>query len=373
VRGDSVRGVRTVRGLLAGLPLRVRLAALACCAAAAGAAAMGLACSQAARSGLMWQADQQLRAYADQLTSHPFTAMPAGPGPGGAASGAFVIEVVSGNQLVIVSGADGRPGPAVAGIPGRAGQLGVVPASKGTGSWLVVARAVRYSASRIMFTYGSDGYFLHVTSTSRPGIHGTLVVGLDLASVTRAITRITVSVVAVGGAAVLIVAFAALALIRAILRPVAQAETVAAGVVARGLARQVPGGRAGSLAGGLARSVNGLASRLDDARMSALAARASSDRLRAAMASACRELRRPVSVIRGCAEYYRLTRPPAAGQLDRMMSRIAGEAARIDAIIDDLACTGRDQPQPGRPFHDFTSGPGVAAVEEPADSGGCQA
>jgi hypothetical protein len=201
VPGDGISSRRTVRGLLAGIPLRTRLVAVACCAAAAGAGVMGLACREAAHSGLMWQADQQLRAYADQLTSHPFTAMPAGPGPGGPASSAFVIEVVSGNQLVIVTGADGRPCPALARIPVRPGQLGVVGASSGAGSWLVLAQPVHYSAQRIMFTYGSDGYFLHVTGTSRPGIDGTLVIGLDLGGVSQAVTKITVSVVAVAGLA----------------------------------------------------------------------------------------------------------------------------------------------------------------------------
>jgi signal transduction histidine kinase len=282
--------------------LSVRLVAVACCAAAAGAVAMGLACSHEARSSLMWQADQQLRAYAGQLTSHPFTARPAGPGPGGAASGAFVIEVVSRSQLVMVTGADGRSGPALAGTLVRAGQLAVVQASRGAGSWLVVAQPVHYSAQRIMFTYGSDDYFLQVTSTSRPGTDGTLVVGLDLRSVSQAMTKITVSVAAVSVAALLFIAFAGLAVNRAILRPLSRAETIAAGVPKHGPARQVT---AGLLSG------------------------------------ACRELRQPVSVVSGYAEYYRQRGPLTASQLDRMMSRISDEAARIDAIIDDLADGGR--------------------------------
>jgi two-component system, OmpR family, sensor kinase len=340
VPSDGVRGGRTVRGLLAGVPLRVRLAAVACCAAAAGAAVMGFACVQAARSGLMWQADQQLRAYADQLTSHPFTVMPAGPGPGGAASDAFVIEVVSANQLVIATGADGRPGPVLAGIPARAGQLAVVRASRGARTWLMVAQPVHFSARHIMFTYGIEGYLLHVTSTSRPGMDGTLVVGLDLGSVRQAISKITVGVIAVSGAAVLVIAFAGLAVSRAILRPLARAETLAAGVAADGLARQVTGDHPGSLAGGLVQSLNGVLSRLEDARMSAEAARRSGDRMRSVLDGACRELRRPASVVRGCAEYCRLRGPLTACELDRMISRIADETARIDAIIDDLDRTG---------------------------------
>jgi two-component system, OmpR family, sensor kinase len=337
VRSDGIRGGWAVSRLITGVPLRVRLTAVACCAVAAGAAVMGLACSHAARSSLMWQADQDLRAYASQLTSHPFTAEPAGPGPGGAASGAFVIEVVSGNQLVMVTGADGRPGPALAGIPVSAGRLAVARASRGAGSWLVVAQPVHYSAQRIMFTYGSDGYFLNVTSTSRPGMNGTLVVGLDLRSVSQAITKITLSVVAVSGVAVLITGLAGLVVIGLILRPLARAETMAAGIAARGLAGQVTADRPGSFPSGLARSLNRMRSQLEDAGASAAAASESADRVRTILADVGRELRQPVSVVRGCAEYYRLHGPLTGCQIDRVMSRIAGEAAHIDAIIEDLA------------------------------------
>jgi two-component system, OmpR family, sensor kinase len=344
VPSNVVLGGRTARALLAGVPLRVRLVAVACCAAAAGAVAMGLACSQAARSDLMGQADQQLRAYADQLTSHPFTAMPAGPGPGGGASSAFVIEVVSGNQLVIVTGADGRPVPALAGLLARASQFTVVRASRGAGSWLVVAQPVHFSAQRIMFTYGSDGYFLQVTNTSRPGTDGTLVIGLDLRSVSQAMTKITVSVVAVSVAAVLFIALAGLAVNRAILRPLAQAEAMAAGVARHGLTGRVTARHPGSLPGGLAQSLNRLLSQLEDARRSAATARQSGDRMADTLAGTCSDLRRPVSIVSGCAEYYRQRGPLTASQLDRMMSRISDEAARIDAIIDDLAGV---QPQVG--------------------------
>jgi signal transduction histidine kinase len=296
----------------------------------------------------MSQADQQLRAYADQLTSHPFTAMPAGPGPGGAASGEFVIEVVSANQLVMVTGADGRPGPALSGIPVRADRLAVVRASSGGGDWLVVTQPVHYTAKRIMFTYGSDGYFLHVTSTSRPGMDGTLMVGLDLGRVSQASAKITLMVVAVSTAAVLIIGFAALAVTRILLRPLARAQAIAAAVVAHGLPRQVPDGPPGSLAGGLAQSVNRLLSEMEDTRMSADAARKSSEQMCSALVGACRDLRQRVSVVRGCAEYYELTEPRTDGQLDRPMSRIVDEAARIDATIDGLAGSTHDQRQLAR-------------------------
>jgi two-component system, OmpR family, sensor kinase len=346
VPSDGVHGGRAVRGLLAGVPLRVRLVAVACCVAAAGAAIMGLACSLVVRGGLMWQADQELRAYAALVTSRPFTAMPVGSGPGGVADDAFVIEVVSGGQLVMRTGLDRRPGPALEGIPDRAGQLATVAADSGAASWLVVAQPVHYSAQRILFTYGSDDFSLHITSTARPGTAGTLVVGLDLSSVGQTIRKITVSYAAVSGVAVLVIVFLGLAVIRAMLRPLAQMEKTAAGVVGYGLSHQVPGDHPGSFAGSLARPFNAILSQVEDARLSADAARRSSERMRSLLAGTCRELRRPVSIIRGSAEYFRQRGPLTARELDRMMGRVADEAARMDALIDDLAGTGHGQSRP---------------------------
>ncbi len=348
--GDGVRGGRAVTGLLAGVPLRVRLVAVACCLVAAGAGIIGLTCGLAARGGLMGQADQELRAYAGLLTSRPFTAMPAGSGLGGAAGGAVVIEVVSGGQLVLRAGPDPRPGPALAGIPVGAGQLATVPAGSGGGSWLVVAEPVHYSARRIPFTYGDDSFSLYVTSTARPGTAGTLVIGLDLRSANRVIREITVRCAAAGGVAVLAVAFLGLAVIRAILRPLARMDKTAAGVAAGRLWRQVPGAHPRGEADGPAWSLSRALSQAGQARNASAeaadAARRSSERMRATIASTGRELRRPVSIIRDFAEYHRLRGPLAASELDRMMSRVADEAARMDALIDDLARTGYDQARP---------------------------
>jgi hypothetical protein len=102
-------------GLLAGVSLRARLVAAACCLTAAGAAIISLACSLTARADLLSQADQQLWSCAGPLASGPFTATPAGPAPCGATGRAFVIEVASGGQLVMRAGPG--PGLALAGPP----------------------------------------------------------------------------------------------------------------------------------------------------------------------------------------------------------------------------------------------------------------
>ncbi len=334
---DGVRGRRAVTGLLAGVPLWVRLVAIACCLVAGGAGIIGLGCALAARDSLMWQADQQLRSYAALLASRPFRAMPAGPGPDEPAGGAFVIEVVSAGQVLMRTGADPRPGPALARIPVRAGQLATVPASSGAGSWLVVGEPVHYDAQRILFTYGSDGYYLNVTSTARPGAAGTLVVGLDLHGVGQEIRTLAVGGAVVGGAAVLAVAVFGTAVLRAILRPLARMRKTAAGVVARGLACRLPDDHPRGLAGGLSRSVDSVLTEIGHARVSADAATGSSERMRTVLAGTCQELRRAASIVRGCTEYYRERGPLTAREVDRMMGRVAAEAARMDALIDDLA------------------------------------
>ena len=58
------------------------------------------------------------------------------------------------------------------------------------------------------------------------------------------------------------------------------------------------------------------------------------------------ESRRPISVIHGFAGAFRPGRRRQAGELDRMMRRVAGEAARMEAAIDNLAPARHDHPLP---------------------------
>jgi hypothetical protein len=163
------------------------------CLAAGGAGIIGAASDLMARGYLMRQADQQLRGYADRLASRPFVATPlSAPAPGTRrpGGGAFSIEVLgAAGQLVMRAGSTVQPGPAIpaAGgrIPARAGQLVTIPAAVG-GSWRVIAEPVHYRARRIPYAYSAEDFSLLITSTARPGLAGTLVVGLDLGSTGQA-------------------------------------------------------------------------------------------------------------------------------------------------------------------------------------------
>lgn len=358
---DDLRGGWAGAWLLGRASLRVRLVATALCLLAAGAAIITGACGLVARGYLMGQADQQLRAYADRLISRPFVATPISrlaPGTlraGGSSGSALSIEVRgSGGQLVLRQGRGTRPGQAIpavsAGVAARAGQLVTIAAGSGGGSWRVIAEPIHYRARRIPFGYDAEDFSVFITSTARPGLAGTLVVGLDLGSIGQATGRLAVTGLAVSGVVVLVIACLGAVVLRAILRPVTQVEETLAAVAEGELSRRVPERHNPSDAGRLARSVNKMLSQIEHAfstRAEAeAAARRSGERICQIITDTGHELRRPLSVIHGLAGYYRARGRLGAGELDRMMKRVTDEAARMDALVDDLLLTQHDQPQP---------------------------
>jgi len=253
-----------------------------------------------ARGYLTGQADQQLRAYAGSLTSHPFTINPLGGLSSGAlvaGASAFSIEVRGpGGQLVLRAAPGSRPAQVLPPVSARAGQL-VTATAAGGESWRVITEPIHYQARRILFAYSPQDFSLQVTGHGRAGLAGTLVVGIDLASVGRAVGRLVTAGLAVSGATVLVAACLGALLIRATRRPAAQAEqTVTSG--------EQPG---------------------------------------PALAGTCRELRKPLSVIHGLARDYQRRGPLSAADADRMMARVAGEAQRMDALLAGLPLA-QDEP-----------------------------
>jgi len=348
---DGFRNSRAIARLPGRLSLQVRLLATALFLVAAGAATIGAASDLVARDYLMRQADQQLRGYADHLASRPFRATPiSGPAPGawrprGPGAGAFSIEVRgSAGQLVIRAGTGTRPGPAVpsalARTPARAGQLVTVPAVSGGGSWRVIAEPVHYRAQRIPYAYSAEDFSLLITSTARPGLAGTLVVGLDLGTIGQAIRRLTIACLAVSGMVILVVGCLGAAAIRIILRPLAQVRQTAAAIAAGEMSRRVPDRHPGTEAGRLARSVNAMLGQVEHAfrasAQSEAAARSSDALMRRVIADTGRELRRPLSVVTGLAQHHRRRGGPGAAGPAGMIRRLQDETARIGLLADSL-------------------------------------
>ena len=175
------------------------------CLVALGGGAITAATHEVASHYLTHQADQQLRSYAARLTSRPFTLFPgvrSAPGASGlgvAGSGLSVAVRSAGGQKVIIAGLATPPTP--------------------RGGWLEISEPVSYRAEHIPFVYGADNSSFSVTSKVRSGYAGTLVIGLNLAGVGRAVDALTLISLRVTGLAALLAAALAAVATRRLLRP----------------------------------------------------------------------------------------------------------------------------------------------------------
>jgi two-component system OmpR family sensor kinase len=329
------------------------------CLLAAGVAIITGVCGLVARAYLQGQADRQLRACAGRLLSHPFTASPLYGVAVGASGAAWFRDGLSielrghAGQVVMRAGFAGRPGPVIPPVPAavavRAGQPATVAAGGGGSSWRVITEPIHYRARRIPFSFSTEGFFVVITNTAREGLAGTLVIGLDLRSAGHAIGRLAITALAVSAVVILAVTCLAVVVSRAVMRPVTHAEQALTALTAGQWSRRVPE-RPGGETGRLTVSLNTMLGRLEHAFRAQAAAEAAARRSRAQLcriiADAGHRLRNPLSIINGIASSYRRGGQPSAGELDRGMRRVAGEAARIDALLDQLPLTQDDQPPP---------------------------
>jgi signal transduction histidine kinase len=333
VRQDGIPRCKTLARRPARPSLRVRLVAAAVCLLAAGAGIIVVAGASAARSQLTRQAEQQLRAYTGQLTSRPFLLTPfSRPAPGAPelsdlAAGTSPVSIeVRGpvGQLVLRTGPDHPAGPglhaaAAQVLASRAGPAAVQPARHG--SYLAITEPIRYRAHRIPYAYSAEDFALHVTGPAGTGSPGTLVVSVSLARIGQVTGHLAVILLATSGLLVLATGCLAAWVIRALLRPDRAAPALSAAATQLGQLR-VPAGQPEP------------------------AARRAAEQKRQAVVAAGRELRKPLSVLGGLAEYYRHRDQLTPGEFDRLLGRIADETARIDAIVDDRLGPGRDEPDP---------------------------
>jgi hypothetical protein len=315
--------------------LRVRLVAAFVCLLAAGAGVIVVAGVSATRSQLTRQAGQQLRAYAGQLTSRPFLlapfswSAPGGPELSDLAAGASPVSIEvrgSGGQVVLRTGPDRPAGPglrtaAAQVLAGQGGPAAVQPARHG--SYLAIAEPIRYRAHRIPYAYSAEDFALHVTGPAGTGSPGTLVVSVSLARISQGTGHLAVVLLATSGLLLLATGCLASWVIRALLRPDRAAPALSAVATQLG---QLPA----------------------PAGQPQPAASRAAEQRRQAVAEAGRELRKPLSVLGGLAEYYRRRDQLTPDQFGRLLGRIADETARIDAIVDDRLGPARDEPGPAR-------------------------
>jgi two-component system, OmpR family, sensor kinase len=246
----------------------------------------------------------------------------------------------------------------------RNGVLRTLPAQSGPDSWRVIAGTSSYT-------------FIDTTTGAQQQETLTFVVAVDLGDIDAMTHRIILFDLIVGGAIVLVLAVAAIAVIRANLRPLNDIELTASQIAKGHLNHRIPERDPRTEIGSLGHSLNTMLSQIETAfhaqEESEQAAHQSEERMRRFVADASHELRTPLTTIRGFAEYYRQrgglredqnqssgTSPadstasngsPGGGlapeDLDRIMRRLEAEASRMGLLVEDLLTLARlDQQRP---------------------------
>lgn len=194
-----------------------------------------------------------------------------------------------------------------------------MPGTSGA-SWRVLLKAVHYQPQRILFVYGPEDVRYAISGRTARGPAGLVVMMTGLAGVDRLTGQVAAGYAAAAGTMLLLLAVAGLAVTRAVLRPLrgtAQSATVAAPTAFRA-------------------ALNRISEQMDASRTAEAAARRSAAEMSERLSEVSLELRTPVSIVRGFAEYHRQRgrpRPPAG---DPMVRRAADEITRIETLVARL-------------------------------------
>lgn len=318
------------------IPLWVLLPSLAVSVVALGAIAAGVIGITGARGDLIRQADSNLQACAGQMLSQGFVA---GPTSGPAPPGACDMELLSASGQLLTPPAPGAgPGPAIPASPSwlaaHTARPATVPGGSGA-SWRVLLEAVHYQPQRILFVYGPQDVRYAISGRTARGPAGLVVMMTGLAGIDRLTGQVAAGYAAAAGAMLVLLAVAGLAVTRAVLRPLrgtAQSAAVAAPTAFRV-------------------ALNRISEQMDASRTAEAAARRSAAEMSERLSEVSLELRTPVSIVRGFAEYYRQRGIPRLPAGDPMMRRAANEITRIETLVARLDVHPPHIP-PGRPDRD---------------------
>lgn len=178
-----------------------------------------------------------------------------------------------------------------------------------------------------------------------------LVVAVPLDEVQRTVARLTRIELVVGLLVLAALGAGAFVVVRKSLEPLVEVERAAELVAAGDLSQRVPEGDPATEVGSLSRSFNSMVAQVESAfrerEESEAEARLSEERMRRFVGDASHELRTPLTSIRGFAELYRQGALPSPADVDRAMSRVESEAARMGLLVEDLLLLARlDQQRP---------------------------
>ncbi len=164
------------------------------------------------------------------------------------------------------------------------------------------------------------------------------IVAVPLGDTNATLSHLIVIELVVSGAILIALGLAAWWLVGVGLRPLRRMGEVAGQIAAGDLSRRVEPDNDRTEVGRLGRSLNAMLVQIE----AAFAERAAGERrLRRFLADASHELRTPLASIRGYSELYRLGAARDPAEVERAMSRIEAESARMGGLVDDLLTLAR--------------------------------
>jgi two-component system OmpR family sensor kinase len=176
-----------------------------------------------------------------------------------------------------------------------------------------------------------------VAAAGLPG-ERTIIAAVSLEDVNQTLAHVRLVGGIVTGAVLAALAALAWWVIRVGLSPLRRMEQTAGAIAAGDLSARVETTDERTEVGRLGIALNAMLGQIE----TAFAARAASeDRMRRFLADASHELRTPLTSIRGYAEAFRLGPARDPDQLERAMTRIEDESARMGVLVDDLLMLAR--------------------------------
>lgn len=190
-----------------------------------------------------------------------------------------------------------------------------------------------------------DGTEMRIQADALAG-GGVLLVGESLHEVNETRDRLLGVLAVASLAAIVTVLAVAWWLIRVGLRPLSAVESAAAAITDDELGdRRVPAADEPTEVGSLARALNAMLDRLELAReereRTLVALQSSETRMRQFVADASHELRTPIAATAAYAELFESGARDRPADLERSMSGIRSETARMSDLVDDLLLLAR--------------------------------
>ncbi|MDP9222624.1 MAG: HAMP domain-containing histidine kinase [Actinomycetota bacterium] len=166
----------------------------------------------------------------------------------------------------------------------------------------------------------------------------TVIAAVSLKDMVSTVGHLLYLTLLVGGIALLALALVAAVVLTRSLRPLREIAATADAIASGDLSARAPPGRPRNEVGRVASALN----RMLGENEAAFAQRdATEERLRRFLADASHELRTPLTSIRGYAEMFRRGASQHPEDLERAMSAIEQEAARMTVLVEDLLLLAR--------------------------------